>query len=143
MISYETRTGSICFTENFLSKLIGHAVTSCFGVVGMMPSSNRQRLFGLVTKEQALDTGIEVTGNADQTDVEIHIMVTYGMNIAAIAASILDMPMGYVRGGAKDHGRGNQIEGVVPVGKNVTEVKVTFNETWGAEKAHVFAVELF
>ena len=50
MISYETRTGSIGFTENFLSKLIGHAVTSCFGVVGMMPSSNRQRLFGLVSK---------------------------------------------------------------------------------------------
>lgn len=90
MISYETRTGSICFTENFLSKLIGHAVTSCFGVVGMMPASHRQRLFGLVTKEQALDTGIEVTGNADQIDVEIHIMVTYGMNIAAIAASITE-----------------------------------------------------
>ena len=31
----------------------------------------------------------------------------------------------------------------VPVGKEVTEVKVNFNETWGAEKAHVFAVELF
>lgn len=31
----------------------------------------------------------------------------------------------------------------VPVGKDVTEVKVTFKETWGAEKAHVFAVELF
>ena len=90
MISYETRTGSICFTENYLSKLIGSAVTSCFGVVGMMPSSNRQRLFGLVTKEQALDTGIEVTGNADQIDVEIHIMVTYGMNISAIEASITE-----------------------------------------------------
>ena len=90
MISYETRTGSICFTENFLSKLIGNAVTSCFGVAGMMPSSNRQRLFGLVTKEQALDTGIEVTGDADQINVEIHIMVTYGMNIAAIAASITE-----------------------------------------------------
>ena len=90
MISYETRTGSIGFTENFLSKLIGHAVTSCFGVVGMMPSSNRQRLFGLVSKEQSLDTGIKVTGNVDQIDVEIHIMVTFGMNIPAIAASIAE-----------------------------------------------------
>lgn len=90
MISYETRTGSIGFTENFLSKLIGYAVTSCFGVVGMMPSSNRQRLFGLVSKEQSLDTGIKVTGNVDQIDVEIHIMVTFGMNIPAIAASITE-----------------------------------------------------
>jgi uncharacterized alkaline shock family protein YloU len=90
MISYETRTGAISFTENFLGKLIGHAVTSCFGVVGMMPSSPRQHLFGLVAKEQALDTGIKVMGDADKIDVEIHIMVTYGMNIAAIAASITE-----------------------------------------------------
>ncbi len=90
MISYETRTGTICFTENFLCKLIGHAVTSCFGVVGMMPNTNRQRLFGLVSKEQAMDTGIKVKGNADEIDVEIHIMVTYGMNITAIAESITE-----------------------------------------------------
>ncbi len=90
MIAYETRTGAICFTENFLGKLIGHAVTSCFGVVGMMPHTNRQRIFGLVSKEQALDTGIKVTGSADQIDVEIHIMVTFGMNIPAIAASITE-----------------------------------------------------
>ena len=43
-----------------------------------------------ISKEQALDTGINVTGNADQINVEIHIMVTYGMNITAIAASITE-----------------------------------------------------
>ena len=56
----------------------------------MVPSSNRQRLFGLVSKEKALDTGIKVTGNANQINVEIHIMVSYGMNINAIAASITE-----------------------------------------------------
>lgn len=90
MISYETRTGSICFTENFLSKLIGHEVVSCFGVVGMMPHTHRQRLFGLVSKEQAIDTGIKVSGSSEEVNVEIHIMVIYGMNIAAIAASITE-----------------------------------------------------
>ena len=90
MISYETRIGSICFTENFLGKLIGNAVTSCFGVAGMMPSSRRQRLFGIVSRDEKLDKGIKVTGNADKINVEIHIMVTYGMNISAIAASITE-----------------------------------------------------
>ena len=33
-----------------------------------------------------------------------------GIAHAAIAATILDLPMGYVRSGSKDHGRGNQIE---------------------------------
>ena len=36
---------------------------------------------------------------------------TAGIAHAAIAAHILGMPMGYVRSGAKDHGRGNRIEG--------------------------------
>ena len=36
---------------------------------------------------------------------------TAGIAHAAITAHILGMPMGYVRSGAKDHGRGNQIEG--------------------------------
>ena len=44
---------------------------------------------------------------------------TAGIPHAAYVSEILNLPMGYVRGGAKDHGRGNQIEGVVPVGKDV------------------------
>jgi orotate phosphoribosyltransferase len=48
---------------------------------------------------------------------------TAGIAHAAYVSDILDMPMGYVRGGAKDHGRGNQIEGAVPVGKNVVVIE--------------------
>lgn len=48
---------------------------------------------------------------------------TAGIPHAAYVSDILSMPMGYVRGGAKDHGRGNQIEGVVPVGKNVVVIE--------------------
>ena len=48
---------------------------------------------------------------------------TAGIAHAAYVSDILDLPMGYVRGGAKDHGRGNQIEGVVPVGKNVVVIE--------------------
>ncbi len=36
---------------------------------------------------------------------------TAGIAHAAITAHLLGLPMGYVRSGAKDHGRGNQIEG--------------------------------
>ncbi len=48
---------------------------------------------------------------------------TAGIPHAAFVSEILDLPMGYVRGGAKDHGRGNQIEGVVPVGKDVVVIE--------------------
>lgn len=48
---------------------------------------------------------------------------TAGIAHAAIAADILDMPMGYVRGSAKDHGRGNRIEGRLEQGAKVVVVE--------------------
>ena len=48
---------------------------------------------------------------------------TAGIAHAAITAHILGMPMGYVRSGAKDHGRQNQIEGKLEKGQNVVVVE--------------------
>lgn len=48
---------------------------------------------------------------------------TAGIAHAALAADILDLPMGYVRGGAKSHGRNNRIEGVVKEGMKVVVVE--------------------
>ena len=48
---------------------------------------------------------------------------TAGIAHAAITAHLMDLPMGYVRGGAKDHGRGNQIEGKLEKGQKVVVVE--------------------
>ncbi len=48
---------------------------------------------------------------------------TAGIAHAAIVATLLDLPMGYVRGGKKDHGRGNQIEGKLLPGQKVVVVE--------------------
>lgn len=48
---------------------------------------------------------------------------TAGIAHAAIAAWILDKPMGYVRGGNKDHGRGNRIEGRLEPGQKVVVIE--------------------
>ncbi len=48
---------------------------------------------------------------------------TAGIAHAAITAHILDLPMGYVRSGAKDHGRQNQIEGRLEKGQKVVVVE--------------------
>lgn len=90
MIAYENRLGKITLSEAYLSKLIGHEVTSCFGVVGMVASTSKQKLLGKFSKSEPLDTGIKVIGSADGVTVELHIVVTYGMNINAIAASITE-----------------------------------------------------
>lgn len=48
---------------------------------------------------------------------------TAGIAHAAITAHILDMPMGYVRSGNKDHGRKNRIEGKLEKGEKVVVVE--------------------
>ena len=48
---------------------------------------------------------------------------TAGIAHAAITAHLLGLPMGYVRGGAKDHGRKNQIEGRLEPGWRVVVVE--------------------
>ena len=48
---------------------------------------------------------------------------TAGIAHAAITATLLDLPMGYVRSGSKDHGRGNRIEGRLEAGQRVVVIE--------------------
>lgn len=48
---------------------------------------------------------------------------TAGIAHAAITATLLNLPMGYVRGSAKDHGRTNQIEGRLEPGQKVVVIE--------------------
>ena len=48
---------------------------------------------------------------------------TAGIAHAAITAHLMDLPMGYVRSGAKDHGRQNQIEGKLEASQKVVVVE--------------------
>lgn len=64
------------------------------------------------------------TIKAEYPDAEVLMGTsTAGIAHAAITAHILDLPMGYVRSGAKDHGRGNQIEGKLEKGQKVVVVE--------------------
>ena len=48
---------------------------------------------------------------------------TAGIAHAAIVGHLMGLPMGYVRSGAKDHGRKNQIEGKLDAGQKVVVVE--------------------
>ena len=57
-------------------------------------------------------------------DVEVLMGTsTSGIAHAAITAHLMQLPMGYVRAGAKDHGRQNQIEGRLEPGQKVVVVE--------------------
>jgi len=60
---------------------------------------------------------------------------TAGIPHAAIAAHLLRMPMGYVRGGTKDHGRQNQIEGRLAPGQKAVVVEDLISTAGSAVEA--------
>lgn len=71
-----------------------------------------------------VENAIAETVKKEYPDCEVLMGTsTAGIAHAAIAAHILDMPMGYVRSGAKDHGRGNQIEGKLEKGQKVVVIE--------------------
>lgn len=60
---------------------------------------------------------------------------TAGIGHAAIAAHIMGLPMGYVRGSAKAHGRGNNIEGKLEKGAKVVVIEDTISTAGSAIEA--------
>ena len=71
-----------------------------------------------------VENALAQTIKENYPDVEVLMgTATAGIAHAAITAHLLDMPMGYVRSGAKDHGRGNQIEGKLEKGQKVVVIE--------------------
>ena len=89
MISYNTKNGSVNLSNEYFAELIGNAVSSCYGVVGMRPHGINTIVDRFV-KKQPVKSSVKVTGTMDSVKVEVHIAVTYGMNISAIAKSIVN-----------------------------------------------------
>lgn len=83
------------------------------------------RLILSAPKQRILvETAIAQTVQREYPQAEILMGTsTAGIAHAAIAAHLMDMPMGYVRGGAKDHGRQNQIEGKLLPGQKTVVIE--------------------
>ena len=71
-----------------------------------------------------VESAIAETVRREYSEAEVLMGTsTAGIAHAAIAAHLLNMPMGYVRSGKKDHGRGNQIEGKLLPGQKVVVIE--------------------
>ena len=71
-----------------------------------------------------IENGLAALIRENYPDAEVLMGTsTAGIAHAAIAAHLLDLPMCYVRSGAKDHGRQNRIEGKLERGQRVVVVE--------------------
>ena len=71
-----------------------------------------------------VEEGLAEVIRSEYPDVEVLMGTsTAGIAHAAIVGHIMNLPMGYVRSGSKDHGRQNQIEGKLEKGQKVVVVE--------------------
>lgn len=71
-----------------------------------------------------IEEGLAEIVKTEYPDAEVLMGTsTAGIAHAAITGHLLNMPMGYVRSGAKDHGRQNQIEGKLEAGQKVVVIE--------------------
>jgi len=71
-----------------------------------------------------VEEGLAEVIRKEYPDVEVLMGTsTAGIAHAAIVGHIMNLPMGYVRSGSKDHGRQNQIEGKLLPGQKVVVVE--------------------
>lgn len=92
MIKVDNHLGTIQLTSGYLSSLIGHTATSCFGVVKMNPAGASQGVRATLFKTESIDNGVKVSVPKGTTDlyIDLHITVMYGVNVAAITDSIMN-----------------------------------------------------
>ena len=80
MIGFETSLGTIEISQEYFANLIGHAASECYGVAGML-SSPYQTVRSRVLRRENPDKGVRVRSEDGKLLVDIHIAVTYGVNI--------------------------------------------------------------
>ena len=88
MIGYENTLGTVEISQEYFANLIGMAASECYGVAGMI-NSTYQGLRYAITKSDVPDKGVRVKTTDGKLIVDIHIAVTYGINISAIVQSII------------------------------------------------------
>ena len=88
MIIVENHIGKITITAAYLSALVGYTVTSCFGASDMNDASPKEALLSVLRRAKQIDKGVTIQSKDKKLIVNLHISVTFGTNISAIADSI-------------------------------------------------------
>jgi len=90
MVKIETHLGVIEISQEFFANLVGFVASGCFGVSGMATSGAVDGLKQLVSPKRPLDKGVRVHAVENKLVIDLHIIVSFGVNISAIVKSIVN-----------------------------------------------------
>ena len=89
MIRHENENGSVNVSTSVYTDIAGTAASNCFGVKGMAARSVSDGVYHLLRKE-SVSKGVRVDFHQDGTiSIDLHIMVDSGVNLTAVANSII------------------------------------------------------
>lgn len=91
MINIENHIGNIYVSEKYLTDLVRHTVTGCFGVAGICSSDTVSRTLSAISGGKICRSrkGIQIrTKENNGLVINLHIKVSYGTNINAAVKSI-------------------------------------------------------
>ena len=91
MVVIQNHLGRIRYTKAFFNTLISSAVTSCFGVAGLMPAGKSEEFFcslPIIGKFLGESKGINIRISEDKVRIALHISVVYGTNTTTLIDNI-------------------------------------------------------
>ena len=89
MISHNQENGSVNVSTSVYTDIAGTAASNCFGVKGMAARSVKDGVYHLLRKE-SMSKGVKVEFHAEgDISIDLHIIVDSGVNLNAVANSII------------------------------------------------------
>jgi len=81
--------GTIYIAEDVMMKVVGYAALECYGIVAM---SRKRATDGIVEwlGRENLAKGVQIRNVGDMLDVDLFIIVEYGISIAEVCKTIVD-----------------------------------------------------
>ena len=86
---FQTELGTVTVNEEVLLKVAGYAALECYGIVGMASKRTTDGFVQLMGREN-LGRGVRIRAGAASVDVDLYIIVEYGISISAVAATIIE-----------------------------------------------------
>ncbi len=86
---FQTELGVVTVDDDVVTRIAGYAALDCYGIVGMASKRSTDGIVQLMGREN-LGRGVRVRSNGDKVDIDLFIIVEYGISISAVAASIIE-----------------------------------------------------
>ena len=80
--------GSIIIDDHVIASIAGMAAMECYGIVGMASKNATEGFFELLKMDQ-LTKGIRVNSEEDKINVDIFIVLQFGVKISVVAENII------------------------------------------------------